>query len=174
MNEFNEGQWWFKEIECALSEGTPDQRRAIAVIRNLLQTVNENEDKERMDFIEELKQLADQIRERIKGNAFMEDGTPRWVRYGVTRRIICAANNYGGYIVTGARHFCPIMCMQIDSVGHDLLLEFAGGYDNVEQGFIDQYGLFMDREEAYQVAKAAGQILTRHEWGETLYSESIY
>ena len=52
MNEFNEGQWWFKEIECALSEGTPDQRRAIAVIRNLLQTVNENKDKERMDFIE--------------------------------------------------------------------------------------------------------------------------
>lgn len=28
-----------------------------------------------------------------------------------------------------------------------------------EQGFIDQWGTFMDRKEAYQVAKAAGQIL---------------
>lgn len=40
--------------------------------------------------------------------------------------------------------------------------------------YIDQYGLFMSREESYQVAKEAGQILPRHEWGETLYSESLY
>lgn len=104
----------------------------------------------------------------------MEDGTPRWVRYGATRRVVCAANNYGGYIVTGARHYCYIMRMQLMTIGEELLLEFCGGYDNVQQGFIDQYGIFMDREEACVVAKQAGQILDRHEWGETLFSESLY
>lgn len=124
--------------------------------------------------IEKIKFAAENMQRRIQENAFMEDGTPRWIKYGVQRRVVCAANNYGGYIVTGARHFCPIMHMQIDSVGEELLLALAGGFDNTQQGFIDQYGLFMDREEAFIVAKEAGQVLDRHEWGTTLFSESLY
>jgi len=103
----------------------------------------------------------------------MPDGRMRWEYYGVQRRVACAANNYGGYIVTGVRHCCPVMRMQFDAIGYENLVEFAGGHDKIEQGFIDQYGFFLTRREAYVIAKEAGQILSRHEWGEELYSESI-
>jgi hypothetical protein len=44
-----------------------------------------------------------------------------------------------------------------------------------EQGFVDQYGNFMTREEAWEIAQAAGQI-RRPEGGApgTLYSEHLY
>jgi hypothetical protein len=45
------------------------------------------------------------------------------------------------------------------------------------QGFIDQYGVFMDRKEAYAVASAAGQINTRRPKGYPeymLFSEDLY
>ena len=34
--EFGAEQWWFAELDAALSSGTADQRRALAVVRNLL------------------------------------------------------------------------------------------------------------------------------------------
>lgn len=47
-----------------------------------------------------------------------------------------------------------------------------------EQGFIDQWGIFLNRQEAWKVAKAAGQILYRcggdDSDGGTLYSENLY
>lgn len=46
------------------------------------------------------------------------------------------------------------------------------------QGFIDQWGVFMDRQEVWKVAEAAGQILHRcggdTSNGGTLYSENLY
>lgn len=36
MKTFDESQWWFKELEAAVAQGTSDQRRAIAVVRQLL------------------------------------------------------------------------------------------------------------------------------------------
>jgi hypothetical protein len=44
-----------------------------------------------------------------------------------------------------------------------------------EQGFIDQYGRFLTREEAYVIAEKAGQIKygPEHSRG-TLYSEDLY
>lgn len=108
--------------------------------------------------------------ERLKEDEV--DGQPRWKHYGVTRKVAQAACNYGGYIVTGTRHYCPIMNLQIDAIGHPVLINFAGGLANVVQGFTDQYGVFMTRQEAYIVAKEAGQLLPRHEFGNTLFSES--
>ena len=105
-------------------------------------------------------------------SAHFEDGVLRWERYNITRKIAQAACNYGGYIVTGTRHYCPIMTMQIDAIGHDALVEYAGGHDNIVQGFTDQYGIFLTRQEAYIVARDAGQLLPRHAYGETLFSES--
>ena len=101
-----------------------------------------------------------------------EDGVPRWERYNITRKIAQAACNYGGYIVTGTRHYCPIMNMQIDAIGDDALVEYAGGHDNIIQGFTDQYGIFLTRSEAYIIARDAGQLLPRHAYGETLFSDS--
>jgi hypothetical protein len=48
--------------------------------------------------------------------------------------------------------------------------------ESAEQGFIDQWGKFMGREEAFDVATAAGQI--RHKSGnpdsKELFSEDLY
>jgi hypothetical protein len=44
-----------------------------------------------------------------------------------------------------------------------------------EQGFIDQHGVFMTREEAWIVAEAACQIIRRVGGdGARLYSENLY
>lgn len=47
-----------------------------------------------------------------------------------------------------------------------------------DQGFIDQFGAFMSRTEAWKVAEAAGQIIRRVDGdavdGGTLYSENLY
>jgi len=89
------------------------------------------------------------------------------------RRVVCAANRHMGSIVTGARHFDPIMREQIDARVH-------GGDDPAwwrgsEQGFIDQWGTFMTREEALAVALAAGQRIYRCGGDETkLFSENLY
>lgn len=96
----------------------------------------------------------------------------RVVHFSITLKIAQAACNFGGYIVTGTRHYCPIMSMQIDAIGHKKLVKFAGGHGNIIQGFTDQFGNFHNREDAYVIAKNAGQLLPRHEYGETLYSES--
>lgn len=40
--EFNDSQWWFKELEQVVSNGTPSQRRALEVVRNLLSNVNQS------------------------------------------------------------------------------------------------------------------------------------
>lgn len=89
----------------------------------------------------------------------------------MVRRVICAANRFpDGLILCGARHWDSVMCAQATALG------IKGG--NEEQGFIDQYGVFMDRKEAMQVAKDAGQAIDiRFGCGGdelTLYSEGLY
>lgn len=97
---------------------------------------------------------------------------PHHVMYAENRRIAAAANRYGGYIVVGARHHDIMMQMQMMAIGYEKLWEFAGGRDNEEQGFIDQWGIFLTRKEAWVVAEAAGQIRT-YEFGHgTLFSEN--
>lgn len=90
------------------------------------------------------------------------------------RRIVCAAiRNSHGQMVLGPRHYDRVMARS--------LLE--GTYDwkdgeEVEQGFIDQWGNFHSRIEAWKIAEAAGQILYRCGGdtadGGTLYSENLY
>lgn len=106
---------------------------------------------------------------RLKSN-IMGDGRMRWECYGVQLRIAQAAYNYNGYIVTGTRHSCPIMALQLDAIGHDVLAEWCG-LDKMVQGFTDQYGNFLNRQEAYVIAKAAGQIIREDDCPGTLYSE---
>lgn len=38
--EFKEGQWWVQELDAMAKGATPDQRRAVAVVHNLLRTIN--------------------------------------------------------------------------------------------------------------------------------------
>jgi hypothetical protein len=118
--------------------------------------------------IERIKSVVEQYQERLRGN-IMEDGRTRWEYYGVQRRIAQAAYNYNGYIVTGTRHSCPIMEMQIMMM-EEVLQEWCG-FDKMIQGFTDQYGNFLTRKEAYPIAKSAGQIIREDHCPGTLYSE---
>lgn len=83
-------------------------------------------------------------------------------------RIVCAANRkrFTGEVVLGLRHWDAWM-HKLDTEG-----------DPVDQGFIDNRGVFLDRIEAWKVADAAGQIIRRvggdHVDGGTLYSENLY
>lgn len=47
-----------------------------------------------------------------------------------------------------------------------------------EQGFVDHHGIYLDRQEAWKVAEAAGQIVRRVGGdtvkGGTPYSENLY
>ena len=93
------------------------------------------------------------------------------------RRIVCAAIRASdGTLLLGIRHRSADMKMQqamrVD--GH----KFNGLLDEHE-GFVDQYGQWLSREEAYQVAEANGQLLYPERCGmglegPRLYSEGLY
>ncbi|HCO3755909.1 TPA: hypothetical protein ACNTUM_000651 [Escherichia coli] len=92
------------------------------------------------------------------------------------RRVVCAANRYeckpGGWMLfTGVRHFCPIMRQNMEPYREQLIRE------SEVQGFVDQHGIFMDREEALQIAKKAGQLNVDRikTWpDDELFSEDLY
>jgi hypothetical protein len=73
------------------------------------------------------------------------------------RRIVCAANkDISGMIVLGVRHFDEHM-LKVLKLAKLPRFSLIG----VQQGFIDQRGVFLSREEAWLVAEAAGQIIRR-------------
>lgn len=89
-----------------------------------------------------------------------------WERADVQRVVSMAACIVDGFLIVGNRHFCPIMHMTIDNFGIDCSKHDMG----TQQGFVDQWGVYMTRQEAWVVAKAAGQIKQVFQEG-TLYSE---
>jgi len=87
------------------------------------------------------------------------------------RSVVCAANKYGDLVFIGVRHFCPVM--QFNMRTHDIpgLRRTRGEV----QGFIDQFGVFMDRKEAAIVAKESGQLARYGDnFPEVLFSEDLY
>jgi hypothetical protein len=96
--------------------------------------------------------------------------------------VVCAANlisyDSGGHlqhaIAIGPRHFDPTMHGQIAA------FKAAGigsrrDWLTSQQGFIDQRGIFMTREEAWEVAVAAGQVrYGPHLSGGRLDSSDLY
>ena len=72
----------------------------------------------------------------------------------IPRMIVCAAiRNSEGLIICGARHYDSIMHSQINHSKLDW------EYTRIEQGFIDQKGVFLNRKEAWVVAEESGQII---------------
>lgn len=87
------------------------------------------------------------------------------------RRVVCAAlRNADGLVICGPRHYDKVMRQQIQC---STSVRWKNG--DVEQGFVDQFGAFMTREQALAVAVMADQIVRRcggddHE----LFSENLY
>lgn len=70
----------------------------------------------------------------------------------------------------GARHWDARMHEQADAVKGEW-----DSFSTVEQGFINQYGEFRTRQEAWIIATASGQILRSVDGdGGFLYSEHLY
>jgi hypothetical protein len=88
--------------------------------------------------------------------------------------IVCAANKCeNGQYLIGVRHWDQFMLEQNSSYN---ISSDCG--NKVIQGFIDQFGNFYNRQEAWIVAEANGQIIRRvggdTAEGGTLYSENLY
>lgn len=96
------------------------------------------------------------------------------------RVVVCAANKYQTaegepFLVLGPRHGDTVMVQSI------LALRDAGvitrtDCSGLNQGFVDQWGTYMDRIEALAVATAANQVNTRRpkHAGDWLCSEDLY
>lgn len=95
-------------------------------------------------------------------------------------RIICAANrialsNATTILLVGPRHWDKTMHNSFDNMNpYDYQIEFE------VQGFIDQFGNFYDRYDAWIIAETNGQII-RRVGGDTtldgkgrLFSENLY
>lgn len=94
------------------------------------------------------------------------------------RFVVCAACRYGDLIIAGARHFDKVMHTQLKYIKEDRLLDFELE-GRVEEGFIDQFSVFMDRSEAYRIALAGGQLNKRrlksgNQGSTELFSEDLY
>lgn len=89
------------------------------------------------------------------------------------RRVVCAAIRAAdGTLLLGIRHYSKDMynqmMLRIDSG------KFRARSDD-DQGFVDQFGVYLTRKEAWIVAEAAGQIVRRCGGdGEELFSENLY
>ena len=95
-----------------------------------------------------------------------------WNDRGITppvEKVVCAANRLSdGTIICGARHWDTTMRRVAKRINDKTL--------DAEQGFINQWGVFLDRKEALAVAKASGQPLDMERNGcdDELYSEGLY
>jgi hypothetical protein len=88
----------------------------------------------------------------------------------VPRFIVCAAiRSLSGRIICGARHYDPIMRAQI------IASEGVEVWRSADQGFIDNFGTFIPRKEAFVIAQVQGQLRYRFNGDQgTLYSENLY
>lgn len=105
-----------------------------------------------------------------------------------TRRIVAAANmviyrdrtgEVKRVVIVGARHFDNLMHGQYRAIfGDDHPRE--QNEISSEQGFVDQYGEFHDRTEAFKIALLQNQLIRDESWNNstsknpTLYSENLY
>lgn len=87
----------------------------------------------------------------------------------IERQVVCAAiRNKSGRIICGARHYDGVMNSQILASNDDWT-------SDIEQGFIDQRGVFLTRQEVHVIAAERGQIKRRVGGDDgKLFSENLY
>lgn len=90
------------------------------------------------------------------------------------RRVVCAANRlHDGRLLIGVRHWDSLMVQQAKALKEQYTRKQMA---ESQQGFIDQWGNWLCRAEAWMVASAADQIRRRGPGltGPELYSENLY
>lgn len=102
--------------------------------------------------------------------------------YSITpQRIVCAACQHkDGAIILGIRHFDTIMHSTIEQ---RLQINPDESWQGCDQGFVDQFGNFLNRCESWIIASKSNQIFrfvggqTKADLGKegiALYSENLY
>jgi hypothetical protein len=103
-------------------------------------------------------------------NTIGANWTPGWLPDPAKRRIVCAAILFDKTMIVGPRHYDAVMMAQYHAF--KLKQDEANGI----QGFVDQFGTFFDRKEAFEIATRQGQI--RHKTGnpdsKELFSKDLY
>ncbi len=91
------------------------------------------------------------------------------------RRVVCAAiRAANGDLMLGIRHYDVAMHRQMGQMSKEEAARFAHRSGD-DQGFVDQFGAYMTRGEAYRIASDARQILNDDAcYGGQLYSEGLY
>lgn len=86
----------------------------------------------------------------------------------MNQRIVCAAiMNKEGEICCAPRHYDKLM--------NSRLRDSDQIWISAKQGFVDQFGTFLTREDAWVIAKGNGQIIRRCGGDEgKLFSENLY
>ena len=95
----------------------------------------------------------------------------------VPRKIVAAAQRFHGYILVGVRHFDPLMNATLDlSTEINELYHKSLRDSSLEAGFVDQWGVFVDRKEALAIVLASGQPFypNRNGCTDELYSEGVW
>jgi hypothetical protein len=84
--------------------------------------------------------------------------------------VVCAAirRQQDGTVISSARHFDPRMHAMIK------LTKEPKSWIRAEQGFIDQFGNFLTRQEAFVIATERNQIRRPDHNHKELYSEHLY
>lgn len=85
------------------------------------------------------------------------------------QRVVCAAIMKHDVIVCGPRHFDETMHTIIRLLPFD-----EGHFRDAEQGFVDQRGRFLTREQAFTIAADEGQIIEDPNIPGHLFSEDLY
>lgn len=85
-------------------------------------------------------------------------------------KIVCAANRKGDIIFAGPRHCDYVMHSQAIATGGEYALIAT------EQGFIDQWGRFWNRLQAWDICQIEGQEIDLERNGRVgiLFSEGLY
>lgn len=87
------------------------------------------------------------------------------------RQIVCAAIKLtDGRVICGVRHFDELMRMSLPEEieeAHKVLKDH-------DQGFVDNRYQYLDRNEAWKIAEAAGQIKGTPPCPGCLFSEDLY
>lgn len=90
--------------------------------------------------------------------------------------VVCAACKYGDVIIAGARHYDSVMHSQLKAFPEKGEVRMMNR-GLVIQGFINQFGEFLSREEAIKIVLGNDQPidLTRNgHQDRELYSEALY
>lgn len=107
-------------------------------------------------------------------------------RFDINRIVCAAVRAPDGALILGARHWDGIMRETYDNqeTVYHLLDEYIkgrppfAGHHEYEEGFIDKFGKYKNRQEAWIVAVGANQIIREvggnASKGGTLYSENLY